>query len=118
MNKDKLTDPKDNTIENNIEHKKEDYTDSNGNPEDFIEDMTDSEATAIFKEAFYAEGKALEEEALRSPFVEDEEKKEKVEAMEAADGQEAFASGPEVVSVADTIAAATESGTSGDSSNL
>ncbi|MCI5937858.1 MAG: hypothetical protein MRZ36_07690 [Eubacterium sp.] len=49
---------------------------------------------------------------------EDEEKKEKVDAMEAADGQEAFASGPEVVSVADTIAAATESGTSGDSSNL
>ena len=76
MNKDKLTDPKDNTIENNIEHKKEDYTDSNGNPEAFIEDMTDPEATAIFKEAFYAESKALEEEALRSPFVEDEEKKE------------------------------------------
>ena len=56
MNKDKLTDPRDNTIEN----KKEDYTDGNGNPEDFIEDTTDSEATAIFKEAFYAEGKALE----------------------------------------------------------
>ncbi len=72
MNKDKLTDPRDNTIEN----KKEDYTDGNGNPEDFIEDTTDSEATAIFKEAFYAEGKALEEEALRSPFGEDEEKKE------------------------------------------
>lgn len=72
MDKDKPIDRK----ENNIENKKEDYKDSNGNPEDFIEDMTESEATAIFKEAFYAEGKALEEEALRSPFVEDEEKKE------------------------------------------
>ena len=72
MNKDKLTDRRD----NNIENKKEDYKDSNGSPEDFIEDMTDPEATDLFKEAFYAEGKALEEEALRSPFVEDEEKKE------------------------------------------
>lgn len=72
MNKDKLTDRRD----NNIENKKEDYTDGNGNPEEFIEDMTDPEATAIFKEAFYAEGKALEEEALRSSFVEDEEEKE------------------------------------------
>lgn len=62
--------------ENNIENKIEDYKDSNGNPEDFIEDMTDPESTAIFKEAFYAEGKALEEEVLRSSFVEDEEKKE------------------------------------------
>ena len=74
MNKDKLTDRR----ENNIENKKEDYKDSNGNPEEFIEDMTDPEATDIFKEAFYAEGKALEEEALRSPFVEDEEKKEEL----------------------------------------
>lgn len=72
MDKDKPIDRK----ENNIENKKEDYKDSNGNPEDFIEDMTESEATDIFKEAFYAEGKALEEEALRSSFVEDEEKKE------------------------------------------
>ena len=72
MDKDKPIDRK----ENNIENKKEDYKDSNGNPEDFIENMNDPEATAIFKEAFYAEGKALEEEALRSPFVEDEEKKE------------------------------------------
>ena len=72
MNKDKLTDPRD----NNIENKKEDYKDGNGNPEDFIEDMIAPEATAIFKEAFYTEGKALEEEALRSSFVEDEEKKE------------------------------------------
>ena len=72
MNKDKLTDRRD----NNIENKKEDYKDGNGNPEEFIEDMTDPEATAIFKEAFYTEGKALEEEALRSSFVEDEEEKE------------------------------------------
>ena len=72
MDKDKPIDRKDNTIENI----KEDYKDSNGSPEDFIEDMTDPEATVIFKEAFYAEGKALEKEALRSPFVEDEEKKE------------------------------------------
>lgn len=76
MNKDKLTDPKDNTIENNIEHKKEDYTDSNGNPEDFIEDMTDPEATAIFKEAFYAEAIALEKEALAYPVEVDEEQME------------------------------------------
>ena len=76
MNKDKLTDPKDNTIENNIEHKKEDYTDSNGKPEDFIEDMTDSEATAIFKEAFYAEAIALEKEALAYPVEVDEEQME------------------------------------------
>ncbi len=74
MNKDKLTDRRD----NNIENKKEDYKDSNGNPEEFIKDMTDPEATDIFKEAFYAEGKALEEAALRSPFVEDEEKKEEL----------------------------------------
>ena len=72
MNKDKLTDRRD----NNIENKKEDYKDSNGNPEDFIEDMTDPEATDIFKDAFYAEAKALEEEAENSSFVEDEEKKE------------------------------------------
>lgn len=72
MNKDKLTDRRD----NNIENKKEDYKDSNGNPEDFIEDMTDPEATNIFKDAFYAEAKALEEEAENSSFVEDEEKKE------------------------------------------
>ena len=39
MNKDKLTDRRD----NNIENKKEDYKDSNGNPEDFIEDMTELE---------------------------------------------------------------------------
>lgn len=76
MNKDKLTDPKDNTIENNIEHKKEDYTDSNGKPEDFIEDMTDSEATAIFKEAFYAEAIALEKEVLAYPVEVDEEQME------------------------------------------
>lgn len=72
MDKDKPIDRKDNNLENKIE----DYKDSSGNPEAFIEDMTDPEATAIFKEAFYAEGKALEEEALRSPFMEDEEKKE------------------------------------------
>lgn len=72
MDKDKPIDRKDNNLENKIE----DYKDSSGNPEAFIEDMTDPEATAIFKEAFYAEGKALEEEALRSSFVEDEEKKE------------------------------------------
>jgi hypothetical protein len=39
---------------------------------------------------------------------EDEEKKENVDAMEEADGQEAFADGPEVVSVEDTMAAAAE----------
>ena len=72
MNKDKLTDRRD----NNIENKKEDYKDGGGNPDDLIENLTDPEATTIFKEAFYAEGKALEEQALRSSFVEDEEKKE------------------------------------------
>lgn len=82
MDKDKPIDRKD----NNLENKKEDYKDSNGNPENFIEDITDPGATDIFKEAFYAEGEALEEEALRSSFVEDEEKKEalRLRILEAA----------------------------------
>ncbi|MCR5692236.1 MAG: hypothetical protein K6G62_08450 [Eubacterium sp.] len=37
---------------------------------------------------------------------EDEEERQREDAMEAADGQEAFASGPEVVNVQDTVAAA------------
>lgn len=44
--------------------------------EEKIENLTDSEASAIFREAFYAEGKALEEEALAHPFAVDEEHKE------------------------------------------
>ena len=40
---------------------------------------------------------------------EDEEKREREDAMEAADGQEAFADGPEIVSVEDTMASATAS---------
>jgi hypothetical protein len=39
----------------------------------------------------------------------DEEKRETVDAMEEADGQEAFADGPEVVSVEDTMASAAAS---------
>lgn len=38
---------------------------------------------------------------------EDEEKKEQVDAIEEADGQEAFANGPELVNVEDTMASAT-----------
>lgn len=40
---------------------------------------------------------------------EDEEKKEQVDAMEEAEGQEAFAAGPEIVAVEDTMAAAVAS---------
>lgn len=40
---------------------------------------------------------------------EDEEKKEQVDAMEEAEGQEAFAAGPEIVAVEDTMAAAVTS---------
>lgn len=39
----------------------------------------------------------------------DEEKAERVDANEAAEGQEAFADGPEIVSVEDTIASVTSS---------
>jgi hypothetical protein len=39
---------------------------------------------------------------------EDEEQEENVDAMEEAEGQEAFSDGPEVVSVEDTMASATE----------
>ena len=102
MNKDKLTDRRDN---NNIENKKEDYKDSNGSPEDFIEDMTDPEATDLFKEAFYAEGKALEEEALRSPFVEDEEKKEalRLRILAIAGKREDEASGESAARETDSV---------------
>lgn len=40
---------------------------------------------------------------------EDEEKKEQVDAMEEAEGQEAFAAGPEIVAVEDTMATAVAS---------
>lgn len=40
---------------------------------------------------------------------EDEEKREREDAMETADGQEAFADGPEVVSVEETMASAVSS---------
>ena len=40
---------------------------------------------------------------------EDEEKKEQVDAMEEAEGQEAFAAGPEIVAVEDTMADAVAS---------
>lgn len=39
---------------------------------------------------------------------EEEEKREREDAMETAEGQEAFADGPEIVSVEDTMASATE----------
>lgn len=45
---------------------------------------------------------------------EDEEKRERQDAMEAAEGQEAFAAGPEIVSVEDTMASVEVS--SGDGS--
>lgn len=45
---------------------------------------------------------------------EDEEKRERQDAMEAAEGQEAFAAGPEIVSVEDTMASVDVS--SGDGS--
>lgn len=54
----------------------ENMKESHNDIENTVENMTDPEASAIFKAAFYAEGKTLEEEAMRSSFVEDEEKKE------------------------------------------
>ena len=44
--------------------------------EEKIENLTDPEASAIFREAFYAEAKALEKEALAHPVEVDEERKE------------------------------------------
>lgn len=44
--------------------------------EEIIENMTDPEASAIFREAFYAEAKALEKEALAHPVEVDEEQME------------------------------------------
>lgn len=44
--------------------------------EEIIENLTDPEASAIFREAFYAEAKALEKEALAHPVEVDEEQKE------------------------------------------
>lgn len=44
--------------------------------EERIENMTDPEASAIFREAFYAEAKALEKEALAHPVEVDEEQME------------------------------------------
>ena len=44
--------------------------------EERIENMTDPEASAIFREAFYAEARALEKEALAHPVEVDEEQME------------------------------------------
>lgn len=44
--------------------------------EEIIENLTDPEASAIFREAFYAEAKALEKEALAHPVEVDEEQME------------------------------------------
>lgn len=44
--------------------------------EEKIENLTDPEASAIFREAFYAEAKALEKEALAHPVEVDEKRKE------------------------------------------
>lgn len=44
--------------------------------EEIIENLTDPEASAIFREAFYAEAKALEKEALANPVEVDEEQME------------------------------------------
>lgn len=40
--------------------------------------QNDGQASALFREAFYEEGRALEAEALASPFAEDEERKEEL----------------------------------------
>lgn len=50
----------------------------------------------------------LRERKKYDSLWEDEEKTETEDPMEAADGQEAFADGPEIVDVADTIASVTE----------
>lgn len=44
--------------------------------EERIENLTDSEASAIFREAFYAEAKALEKKAMAHPVEVDEEQME------------------------------------------
>lgn len=71
--------------------------------EEKIENLTDPEALAIFREAFYAEAKALEEEALAHPVEVDEERKEALRrrilqsvAAEVEDA-EALEKGPEGV---------------------
>jgi hypothetical protein len=51
----------------------------------------------------------LEKRKSYESLWEDEEKKEYDDPMEEADNQEAFADGPEIVDVADTMANAVES---------
>ena len=53
--------------------------------------------------------KQLEEREEHDSLWEDEEPRQSVDAMEVADGKEAFAGGPKVVSVEDTMTAAAES---------
>ena len=80
--------------------------------EEKIENLTDPEASAIFREAFYAEAKALEKEALAHPVEVDEEQKEALRRrilesvgaeMENTEALEKEAEGvPEKTEVADT----------------
>ena len=58
MDKDKLTEITENTMENSSEN------------------INDPEASVLFKKIFHEDGKALEEEALAHPFTVDEERKE------------------------------------------
>lgn len=53
--------------------------------------------------------KQMEKRKKYKSLWEEEENKEKVDALEAADNQEAFAAGPEVVSVAETMESAAPS---------